>query len=73
MAKSKLQVIREIKKIEFKYDESFYIFERRSERKESYDFIWNSSGEKIYGPFQGDSTEEGERIYKSLKRKIDKI
>jgi hypothetical protein len=72
MAKSKLELIRKTKKIEFKYDGSYYIFERRSEGKLSYDFIWNTTGEKIYGPFHGDSTEEGEKIYKALIKKLNR-
>ena len=72
MTKSKLSIIRKSKKIEFKFENEFYIFERRSEKNLSYDFIWSSSGEKIYGPFQGDQSEEGQRIYKFLIRKIDK-
>jgi hypothetical protein len=72
MAKTKLELIRKTKKVEFKYEGSFYIFERRSEGKLSYDFIWDTAGEKIYGPFHGNSTEEGERIYKALIRKLDR-
>lgn len=70
--KAKLQLIRDTKKIEFKYDNEFYTFERRSEGKLSYDFIWEASGIKIFGPFHGNSTELGERIYKALIKKLDK-
>lgn len=72
MAKTKLQLIRDTKKIEFKYDNEFYTFERRSEGKISYDFIWETSGIKIFGPFHGDSTELGGRIHRSLIKKLEK-
>ena len=70
--KAKLELLRDTKKIEFKFDGSFYIFERRSEGKLSYDFIWDTSGTKIKGPFHGDSTEDGEKIYKALIKKLEK-
>lgn len=70
--KKELKIIRKTERIEFKYDGDYYIFERRSEGPKSFDFIWDSSGEKIYGPFHGDSSEEGENIHKRLIKKVDK-
>ena len=72
MAKSKLTLIRKSKKIEFWYDNEFYIYEKRQEKGDTAEFIWNEHHEKIYGPLINDPTEEGTKIYKALKRRIEK-
>jgi len=72
MAQSKLSVIRKSKKIEFWYDKEYFVYEKRQEKNLIAEFIWNDQKEKIYGPLIMDSTEEGLKVYKALKRKIEK-
>ena len=72
MAKSKLNIIRKSRKLEFWYDKEFFIYEKRSEKDIIAEFIWNGEGEKIYGPLMGDQTEEGIKIYKALQRRLKK-
>lgn len=72
MTKAKLAIIRRSKKLEFWYDNEFYIYEKRSERKDVGEFIWNADKEKIYGPLMGDQSEEGIKIYNALQRRLKK-
>lgn len=70
MAKSKLRLLRTSNKLEFYYEDEFYVFERRSDGKLTYDYIWKDT-EKIFGPMITDETEEGLKIHKIIMKKLD--
>jgi len=68
---NKFKAIRSSRKIEFWYDKEFYTFELRKQGPIEYPFIWLEQ-EKIYGPFDRDQTELGIKIFKMLKKKLEK-
>ena len=67
----KFRTLRSTKKLEFSYDGEFYTLEIRKEGSVEYTFIWKLQ-EKIYGPFIGDQTEEGTKIFNMIQKKLDK-
>lgn len=71
MGKTDFQAIRTTKRLEFKYKNEFYAIEIRSDLKLEYTYIWKLQ-EKIWGPMMGDQTEEGERLFKMITKKLEK-
>ena len=71
MGKTDFQAIRTTKRLEFRYKNEFYAIEIRSDLKLEYTYIWKLQ-EKIWGPMMGDQTEEGERLFKMITKKLEK-
>ena len=70
MAKKDLKILRKTKKVEFQYKGEYYVYEFRSDSTSGFAFIWKNQ-EKIYGPFQGDQTDEGIRVHKAIHNKLN--
>ena len=66
-----LRIIRKAKRIEFWYKDEFYIYELRTEKGVDATFIWKDS-ERIYGPNINHTSEEGQKVYNAIQKKIDK-
>jgi hypothetical protein len=65
----KLRILRKTTRVEFWYKDEFFVYEYREDNKEGYEFIWKDQ-EKIYGPFQRDWTEEGQKVYNAIHKKL---
>lgn len=67
--KADLKILRKINRVEFNYKGEFYSYEFRSDSRSGFAFIFHGS-EKIYGPYQTDTTPLGQEIYNALMKQM---
>ena len=67
--KKNLRILRKTNRVEFWYKDEFFVYEFREDSKQGYEFIWKDQ-EKIYGPFHRDCTEEGQKVYSAIHKKL---